>query len=360
MAFEKYSNSEIQLNIIKLFKTAFENLESITGYKKDESNLYTYLILKILLYTLNNKQIVHRVANLYSKISYDLLTDENDANIYAICKDLHLDFIYYQDPITYGVNIIKEQKEILKTNFRIYFIDYLKLSSNLKDEYRKLVNNSLFEGYVFIQKKNLIRLLQEYIRLKFDLNEIKNPKELELFKKEIFSIPEFKELYESILHEWDLKKEQFEYTSDIIYREGKDISSSFPPCLKEILLRAQDGQNLLHIERLFLVFMLHSLNYPTDKIVNIFSHLPDFDKNKTEYQVNFAKKKGYSPHSCSTLKSLNLCMAAKYKDETCLKGYFSKKYGDTRQIAHPLFYIQLKQYSASKKERDLKKSNKKI
>ena len=53
-------------------------------------------------------------------------------------------------------------------------------------------------------------------------------------------------------------------------------------------------------------------------------------------------------------------MAAKYKDETCLKGYPSKKYGGKRQLAHPLFYIQLKQYSAYKKEKDLKTSNKKI
>ena len=62
----------------------------------------------------------------------------------------------------------------------------------------------------------------------------------------------------------------------------------------------------MHIERLFITFFLNALEYPIEYIIDIFSTLPDFNKEITKYQVDFAKKKAYTPHSCETLKTLNL------------------------------------------------------
>ncbi|TFG20447.1 MAG: hypothetical protein EU529_14890 [Promethearchaeota archaeon] len=345
--FSETFSEEIQERLFEIFKAAFDNLENVSYYKLDKVNVYLYLLLKILMFVLDNKIITNKIANLFSKINYNDLIEENDYNIYSICEDLKLD-ILYSDPIEYGVNILKDQREILKTSFRIHYTDYLKSISKLHDEYRKLVNNALSNGYVFIQKRRLIRLIQEYIRNKFEVEEDKAS--LESLKKELLNLPEFKELYENILSQWELKKEVFEYSFDISFKEGADISNTFPPCINEILSKAQEGQNLIHIERLFLVFFLHALNYPVDKIIDIFSTMPDFARDKTAYQVNFAKKKGYTPHKCDTLKSLNLCMAAKYKDEICLEGYYSKKLDAQKKIKHPLFYAQLKQFRASRKE----------
>jgi DNA primase large subunit len=109
-----------------------------------------------------------------------------------------------------------------------------------------------------------------------------------------------------------------------------------------------------------LVFFLHALQFSIDDIVDLFTKLPDFDRKKTEYQVEFAKKKGYSPHSCSTLKSLGLCKAKEYNDRLCLEGYHSKKHDEQRKIQHPLFYLQMKQYQRFKpktKEKGDKKVN---
>ncbi|MCK4479340.1 MAG: hypothetical protein KAV01_02330 [Candidatus Lokiarchaeota archaeon] len=64
--------------------------------------------------------------------------------------------------------------------------------------------------------------------------------------------------------------------------------------------------------------------------------------------MEFAKKKGYVPHACSTIKSLNLCMAQKHNDKLCLDGYFSKKNNKQKKISHPLFYVQFKQYHSAK------------
>jgi DNA primase large subunit len=357
--FSETFSEGIQERIIHIFKAAFDNLEDVPYYKLDKVNIYMYLMLKILLFILDNKIITNKIANLYSKMNYNDLIQENDYNIFSICENLKLDLLYNMEPMEYGANIFKDQQEILKTNFRIHYADYLKLASKLRDEYRKLVNNALSKGYVFIQKRRLIRLIQEYIRDKIEVEE--NKASLNSFKNDLLNIPEFKELYENILNQWELKREEFEYPFEIGFKEGSDVSNSFPPCVNEILSKAKEGQNLIHIERLFLVFFLHALNYPVDKIIDIFATMPDFNREKTAYQVNFAKKKGYTPHKCTTLKSLNLCMATKYKDDICLNGYYSRKADVQKKITHPLFYVQLKQFRASKIENftknQLKKKN---
>jgi len=346
--FNKKSN--LKERILDLFTAAFNNIENIGNYKEDETNIELYLILRIILYALNVDALTNRIANLYSKVQYTELMNENDSNLYKIFQDLNLDVKYYQIPIKYRVNKVKDQIEILETNYRIHFIDYLKLSSKLRDEYRKLVNNPISEGYVFISKRGLIRLLQEHVREKF--LEIKNrsKKNSENLRTQLLEIDQFKRLYNRIKNEWELIKEEFEYSIDFEFKEGSQISEVFPPCVKEILSQANEGQNLSHNQRLFLTFFLHALDYSVEKIVDIFSTLPDFDREKTMYQVKFAKKKGYDPHSCRTLKSLNLCKASKYKDDLCLNGYHSKKLDEDKKISHPLFYVKFNQYKLSKRE----------
>ncbi len=341
----EYPDGELVDRIFSIFKTAFENLEEIKNYKADELNVSLYTILKILLYLNNSIPIANRVANLYSKHMYHkMIKENNDSDLFSICKDLELDIKYYDKPVPFGLILDKNGKQVLQTQFSIHYIDYLRLASNLRDDYRKLVHNPLVEGYVLIEKKDLIRLLQEVIRKKIIIQQEKDLASLEAFTKRALQVEEIRELNERILGEWELKKEEFEFSFEIKYKKGEKVEESFPPCVAEILLKIDQGQNITHIERLFLVFFLHSLEIPIDEIVNLFAQLPDFDRKKTEYQVQFAKKKEYSPHSCSTLKSYSLCMAKQYNDELCLEGYFSKKNNSQKKIQHPLFYVQLKQY----------------
>ncbi|MFX0002056.1 MAG: hypothetical protein ACFFAA_00010 [Promethearchaeota archaeon] len=332
---------------LNLFIDAFNNIEQISDYTFDETNIYLYLILRILLYILNDKVLSNRVANIYSKTTYNELNKENEFNLYYIYKDLDLNVVYEEKPTIYKKIVLKSQEEISRTNFKISFIDYLKLASNLKDDYRKLVNNALSNGYVYVKPESLNRLLQENIRMKLLNQNVKDSNTIDAFKEKLLEIQEFKELFDNIVSIWELKKDEFEYKVDITFKEGQDISEVFPPCIKEILSKAQEGQNLIHTERLFILWVLNALKYPEDKIIDVFSTLPDFDREKTEYQVKYAIKKGYTPYSCKSLKSYTLCLATKYEDNLCLKGYFSNKLQEQRQISHPLFYIQYKQFVLS-------------
>ncbi|GAG95011.1 unnamed protein product, partial [marine sediment metagenome] len=157
---------------------------------------------------------------------------------------MNLKIKYYPEPITYRVNIIKNQRENLTTHFSLHFADYLGLSSNLNDDYRKLVNNALSDGHVFIKSRGINRLIQEFVRNKF-IDHKKNKRSSQgSLKEDFLKLNGFKEIYDQILAEWELKKEDFSNANEVKFKDGLDISPFFPPCLKEILLKAREGQNL--------------------------------------------------------------------------------------------------------------------
>ncbi|MFX1446609.1 MAG: hypothetical protein ACFFCG_00570 [Promethearchaeota archaeon] len=347
--FTNTNSIEIAERVLNIFEAAFNNLEEIPGYKIDNLNVYVYILLKILLYALNNKMITNRTANLYSKNCYNDMERENStSNIYEICQDLGLKINFYDPPFEYGLKIIKDHREKLRSNFSIHYIDYLRLASNLRDEYRRLTNNSLIAGYVFIQNKTLIRLIQEYVRNKLMTEETDDKASLEAFIKRASKIQGFKDLYDKILSLWVKRKEEFDFTFKIDIKSKEDMLILYPPCVIEILKKAEEGQNLVHHERLYIVWFLLALEYPVERVVDIFSTLPDFDREKTTYQVEFAKRKNYTPYQCSTLKSLGLCMADKYKDELCLEGYGSAERTERKKLKHPLAYIRIKKYRSDK------------
>jgi DNA primase large subunit len=348
------NNEGLRIRIYEFFKAALENLEHFSYYKIDELNIYLYLSIQMLIYLLNNRSITNRVANLYSKITYSDLTinieRNNYSDLFEICKDLKFKLNYHDEPEIFRVKTIKGQKEKQSTNISIYFTDFLKLASNLRDDNRRLINNPLRKGYVFITPHTLARLLQEYVRKKFISDETEDQKSHKKFKQKALKFDKLKELYENIEAIWDLKKDEYKFPVDIGFKEGAEFSDFFPPCILEIISKAQESQNLPHTERLVILFFLHAIEYPTENIIQIFSHLPDFDEKKTRYQVEFAKRKGYIPHSCMTLKSLNLCMAQQKNDKICLEGYYSIQRGEERTISHPLSYIRIKQYRFEKEK----------
>jgi DNA primase large subunit len=291
--------------------------------------------------------ITNRTANLYSKNAYqDIERESSEFNLFNICEDLGLRIKYHAHPKEYGIKIIKDHREVRKTNFTIYYIDYLRLASNLRDEYRKLTNNPLKSGFVYIQNKTLIRLIQEYVRSKLLTEETDDKASLRAFIKDVSKIQGFKDLYDNIKSLWEKRKEEFDFTFKLDIKSKEEMLLLYPPCVIEILKKAEEGQNLVHHERLFIVWFLLALEYPVENVVNIFSTLPDFDRNKTTYQVEYAKRKNYTPYQCSTLKSLGLCLADKYKDEgeLCREGYGPKGLAERKKVKHPLGYVQIKKY----------------
>jgi len=86
----------------------------------------------------------------------------------------------------------------------------------------------------------------------------------------------------------------------------------YPPCISYLLKKAKDGLNLSHEERFTLATFLLNIGMPREKVIAVFSNQPDFDYEKTAYQVEHlsgVRGKGtfYSCPSCQTLRTWNIC-----------------------------------------------------
>jgi DNA primase large subunit len=102
--------------------------------------------------------------------------------------------------------------------------------------------------------------------------------------------------------------------------------SAFPPCIKKMLEQVAANVNLAHSARFALVSFLIQINMSVDQIVGLFNTSPDFDPEKTRYQVeHIAGSSGtkYKPPSCATMATYGNCPG---EDELC------------RRIRHPLGY----------------------
>jgi len=353
--FDKFPPEKVNDIVLKFFNSAFENFDFFPEYEEVKNLNFTlefYFLIKFIIHSIKDKLLINNIAELYSKVIRNELKPHNFWLLSRILDDLDYQYIYNKEPIKfrkiYGQYSISFKEAI----FSIQYTDYLKLASNLLDENRKLVNNSLSKGFVFIENKRIIRLIQEFVRSKvFKWPDI-NKSELKRIQKEVLSNKHYGDLFNKIKDSWSDRKEHFpDFKFD--YDNGYNYSKYFPPCILEIQKKALVGQNLIHLERLFLVFFLNAFNFDIENIVNMFSTLPDFNREKTKYQVEFAKKKEYFPHSCSSLKSYNLCMAKKYADKLCKEGYYSKKQEKQKELRNPRDYVNVMIYRNSYK----KKSN---
>src|SRR5512136_153189 len=88
------------------------------------------------------------------------------------------------------------------------------------------------------------------------------------------------------------------------------------------------GSNLAHSARFALVSFLLQINMSSDQVIALFNTSPDFDLERTRYQVeHIAGSSGtkYKPPSCATMATYGNCPG---EDELC------------RQIRHPLSYYE--------------------
>ncbi len=178
-------------------------------------------------------------------------------------------------------------------NCRIRISSYLRGAVRIRDEKWRLLNRELERGWVLVSSRELIRLLEEFLREKLE-----EPLPVEL--------PEY------ILEE--VRKIQVK--SEV---ERIDVSlpvrlECIPPCMKKILSDLQKGVNVPHTARFAITAFLLNIGMDVDSIVELFSSAPDFDEEKTRYQVeHIAGQRGkgseYICPSCETMKTYHNCYA---------------------------------------------------
>ena len=224
------------------------------------------------------------------------------AHFYLIREDLNK--IVYIANSTFGWNINIEEVRTEKTVLLMAATPlpvYLKYASNISGTFWNLANQWVYNGYVYLTRKALARLIEEGV-VEYILSRFKPVTgiDLGLFRERVLQLEE-------------LVKEKFKLEAEAYPISGVG-DDAHPPCMRVILSELKAGKTLPHLARFSIVTYLRALGWDAESVIKLFSKLPDFNERITRYQVEHifglrGSGKIYSVPSCQTLKTGNLCYA---------------------------------------------------
>ncbi|ADI74007.1 DNA primase, large subunit [Methanohalobium evestigatum Z-7303] len=280
-----------------------------SGEEKIVLELLSYPFSRILVSCINDSYLIRRYALAEAESASKLLKTENKDFLVEIANDFNVSITPFD------------------SHFAMHFTDYIKLANTMKDLKWKLVNRRLKQGYVHITHEEVARLLQEAIR-----DRIQNALPLDVSSEACNNCNSYIDEIKEVLQN---------RKSDVNIDEmGEVDTESFPPCISNAISGVSTGANLGHSMRFALTSFLLNVGMSVDEIVDMFNVSPDFDEEKTRYQIeHIAGSSGspYTPPSCQTMKTYGNCYGG---DEFCQK------------INHPLNYYRKKLYKKAKKEKE--------
>jgi DNA primase large subunit len=272
--------------------------------------LLSYPIARMIAVCIEDIYFKRRYALGEAIHAYKNLINEKTPFLIDIAKEFNLNLNYLSD-----TNKIK-----------MYFVDYLRNAPTRYKEW-KIINRSMRNGYVDITHKDLARIIQEALRSRIN-NELDNRSCNKAIYKTFSS---------------DINRIQ---NTVMTYRKkmesapvGKLDIKKLPPCMKRILAAIQAGENVPHVGRFAIVSFLNSLKLGTNDILKIFSTAPDYEEDKTRYQVEHITGKfsstSYKPPACEKMRTYGICPTEEI-DDICKKkrhpmSYYKAKWAEEKK-----------------------------
>jgi len=244
---------------------------------------------------------------------------------YALGEAIHAFKNLLNESNSFLINISKEFNLKIKysenTNkIRVFFVDYLHNAPTRYKEW-KMINREMIDGYIKITRRDLARIIQEALR-----NKINNELDSKSCNKKIYNT--FSSDIQRIQNTVMIHRKKIDAAP-----VGKLDMKKLPPCLKEIIAAIQAGENVPHMGRFALVSFLNSLKLSVNDILKIFSTAPDYEEEKTRYQIEHitgaTSSTSYTPPGCDKMRTYGICPTDKI-DDLCKKK------------RHPLSYYKAK------------------
>lgn len=266
-----------------------ENVNPIDAAGDDLTELASFPLAIILAAKTGDKYLQRRFALAEASIAQKRLSSEVEAElILKISKgvfniDVEYDGTY--PPYQYTVSLV----------------DYLKSASKFNDPFWKLVNRVVVRGRVYIEHRELIRLLRDRIE-RYILENI------ERAEREVGKLPEnLEEAIKNIKNQIPERR-----VEDLTIREGAE-PGAWPPCIKTIYAKLISGESVSHFANFMIAAFLTNTGLPVEEIVSIYSQRSDFNERIARYQVeHIAGLRGsrtkYTAPSCSKIKTNGLCI----------------------------------------------------
>ena len=250
---------------------------------------------------------------------------------YALGEAIHAFKNLLNESNSFLINISKEFNLKIKysenTNkIRVFFVDYLHNAPTRYKEW-KMINREMIDGYIKITRRDLARIIQEALR-----NKINNELDSKSCNKKIYNT--FSSDIQRIQNTVMIHRKKIDAAP-----VGKLDMKKLPPCLKEIIAAIQAGENVPHMGRFALVSFLNSLKLSVNDILKIFSTAPDYEEEKTRYQIEHitgaTSSTSYTPPGCDKMRTYGICPTDKI-DDLCKKkrhplSYYKAKWSEEKE-----------------------------
>lgn len=283
--------------------------EIAPDYASPDVELLSYPLCRVMVSCMEDDLLVRRYAMAEAKLFSSRMSPATEtAEVLEVASDLGM----HPEP----------QDEL----FHLHFSQYISSAARMRSPSWRLVNRPMRRGFVNVTLAELIRLMEERVRdrvLKgLPIRDVAGP------------CSKLTELLEPVRSEHDAQKARSHV--DL----GRVQEEAFPPCIRAMLAQVSVGANLAHTARFALTSFMLRINMSADDVIGIFNTSPDFDIERTRYQVeHIAGSSGtsYRPPSCATMATYGNCPG---EDDLC------------RRIRHPLAYYERRVRESQRKEGD--------
>ncbi|MGD0202396.1 MAG: DNA primase large subunit PriL [Candidatus Bathyarchaeia archaeon] len=277
--------------------------------KKIDLEILSFPVALLIVITTENSFIKKRYALAEAKQASSDLAKEPKERILKIARDFD-----------WKIKLSPKEDGDSPLEFTIKFTDYLRNAAHFHDKKWKLTNSILSHGNIFLNRKDVVRLLEEEVRRRIEKRlDVKLPK----YPPELIVVAErVKKLASEVIGQMEIDE-----LPKVV------VQTAFPPCINALYEAASSSHHLSHIGRFTLTSFLVNIGMSSEKVNELFKGFSDYNERLTLYQIeHIAGERGsgtrYTPPQCSVLQTHGVC---KNKDDLC------------RRIYHPLAYYKRKQ-----------------
>jgi DNA primase large subunit len=277
---------------------------AVTGTPEEE--IAGYALARIIVSCVNDRQLIERLTRYEAERAYYFLVKEEDWNQNYRQEDGEYSRLCVALAGELGIRITQD---------RMPLVDYVELVAPLHEDRFHLVNRRLEDGFVAIKKDERYELVRERIRLLLR-RDLPHKVPAALCEQLSPRVAQLKKVYQE----------------QMLQQFGTIEESAFPPCMQALVTALTAGTNLSHAGRFSLTTFLHTIGMDVSGIAALYARSPDFDPEKTMYQVEHITGRGgsgteYTTPACAAMRTTGLCV---HRDPLCEK------------IGHPLSYYKVK------------------
>jgi DNA primase large subunit len=273
-----------------------------------EEAIASYALARVIISCINDRQLIDRLTRYEAERAYYFLRneegDENswNTNFQRTDNGYSRLFLFLSEEL--GISIAQDWLPVG---------DYVELVAPIREDRFRLVNRVILKGQVQVNEDEMYELVRERIRA--------------LLRRALpMKVPPA--VCEQLApHLAELQKA---YQEQMLQQFGTIQESAFPPCIQALIRAITSGANLTHPGRFSLTSFLHNIGMDKTQIAALFARAPDFDAEKTMYQVGHitgGSGTEYSAPACAAMRTTGLCV---HPDILC------------ERINHPLSYYKIK------------------